>query len=51
MILFRAESDQQIFTHFAPWRAQFNMVMELTPVISCQKVVDYHKDLFAKLVT
>jgi hypothetical protein len=49
VILFRAESDKQIFAHFAPWRAQYNMIMEFTPVISCQNVVDYHKDLFAKL--
>ena len=49
VVLCRAEGDKQLFTHFAPWRAQFGIVMEITPVISCQDVVDYHKDLFAKL--
>ncbi|RPF82321.1 DUF3303 domain-containing protein [Synechococcus sp. CC9616] len=49
VVLCRAESDKQLFAHFAPWRAQFGMVVEFTPVISCQNVVDYHKDLFAKL--
>ena len=49
VVLCRADGDKQLFTHFAPWRAQFGIVMEITPVISCQNVVDYHKDLFAKL--
>ena len=49
VVLCRAQGDKQLFTHFAPWRAQFGIVMEITPVISCQDVVDYHKDLFAKL--
>ena len=49
VILCRAESDKQLFKHFAPWRAQFGIVMEFTPVMSCQDVVDAHKDLFAKL--
>ena len=49
VVLCRAESDKQLFAHFAPWRAQFGMVIDFTPVISCQNVVDYHKDLFAKL--
>ena len=38
-----------IFEHFAPWRAKFGIHMEFTPVISCQNVVDYHKDLFKTL--
>ena len=49
VVLCRAESDKQLFAHSAPWRAQFGMVIEFTPVIICQNVVDYHKDLFAKL--
>ena len=49
VILCRAESDKQLFAHFASWRAQYNLIIEFTPVISCQNVVDYHKDLFAKL--
>ena len=48
-ILFKAESDAQIFEHFAPWRAQFGIEMDFTPVIGCQDVVDYHKKLFAKM--
>ena len=42
-------SDKEIFQHFAPWRAKFGIHMEFTPVISCQNVVDYHKDLFKKM--
>ena len=49
VILCRAESDKQLFAHFAAWRAQYNLIIEFTPVISCQNVGDYHKDLFAKL--
>ena len=45
----KAESDKEIFGHFAPWRAKFGIHMEFTPVISCQNVVDYHKDLFKTL--
>ena len=41
--LFKAESDAQIFEHFAPWRAQFGIEMDFTPVIGCQDVVDHHK--------
>ena len=48
-ILFKADSDAQIFEHFAPWRAQFGIEMDFTPVIGCQDVVDYHKKLFAKM--
>ena len=48
-ILFKAKSDAQIFEHFAPWRAQFGIEMDFTPVIGCQDVVDYHKKLFAKM--
>ena len=47
--LFKAESDAQIFEHFAPWRAQFGIEMDFTPVIGCQDVVNYHKKLFAKM--
>ena len=46
--LCKAYSDKEIFEHFAPWRAKFGIHMEFTPVISCQNVVDYHKDLFEK---
>ena len=49
VILCNAKSDKELFIHFAPWRAQFGIDMEITPVISCQNVVDYHKDLFAKM--
>ncbi len=49
VILCNANSDKELFLHFAPWRAQFGIDMEITPVISCQNVVDYHKDLFAKM--
>ena len=48
-LLFKAESDAQIFEHFAPRRAQFGIEMDFTPVIGCQDVVDYHKKLFAKM--
>ena len=44
--LFKAESDAQIFEHFAPWRAQYGIEMDFTPVIGCQDVVDHHKKLF-----
>tara|TARA_B100000900_G_C20516184_1_gene690171 strand:- start:893 stop:1213 length:321 start_codon:yes stop_codon:yes gene_type:complete len=47
--LFRANSDKEIFAHFAPWRAKFGIHMEFTPVISCQNVVDYHKELFKSI--
>ena len=47
--LFKAGSDAQIFEHFAPWRAQYGIEIDLTPVIGCQDVVDYHKKLFAKM--
>ena len=40
---------EEIFEHFAPWRAKFGIHMEFTPVIRCQNVVDYHKDLFKTL--
>ena len=49
VILCKAESDKELFLHFAPWRAQFGIDMETTPVISCQNVVDYHKALFEKM--
>ena len=49
VILCKASSDKELFVHFSPWRAQFGIDMEMTPVISCQNVVDYHKELFAKL--
>ncbi len=49
VILCKANSDKELFSHFAPWRAKFGIDMEMTPVISCQNVVDYHKELFAKL--
>ena len=49
VILCNANGDKELFLHFAPWRAQFGIDMEITPVISCQNVVDYHKDLFAKM--
>ena len=42
-ILFKAESDAQIFEAFAPWRAQFGIEMDFTPVIRCQDVVGYDK--------
>ncbi len=47
--LCKANSDKELFKHFAPWRAQFGIHMETTPVISCQNVVDYHKELFESL--
>ena len=47
--LFKVESDAQIFEHFAPWRAQYGIEMDFTPVIGCQDVVDHHKKLFAKM--
>ena len=43
-------SDKELFEHFAPWRVKFGIHMEFTPVIGCQNVVDYHKDLFKTLV-
>ena len=49
VILCNANGDKELFQHFAPWRAQFGLDMEITPVISCQNVVDYHKDLFEKM--
>ena len=48
-LLFKAESDAQIFEHFASWRAQFGIEMDVAPVIGCEDVVDYHKKLFAKM--
>ena len=30
--LFKAESDAQIFEHFAPWRAQYGIEMDFTPL-------------------
>ncbi len=47
--LCKAFSDKELFEHFSPWRAQFGIHMEFTPVISCQNVVDYHKNLFKKI--
>ena len=47
--LCKAKSDKEIFSHFAPWRAKFGIIMEFTPVIGCQDVVDYHKELFKSL--
>ncbi len=49
VILCKANSDKELFAHFAPWRAQFGIDFDMTPVISCQNVVDYHKALFAKI--
>ena len=49
VILCNANGDKELFQHFAPWRAKFGIHMEFTPVISCQNVVDYHKNLFEKL--
>ena len=49
VILCKANSDKELFQHFSPWRAMFGIDMEVTPVISCQNVVDYHKELFAKI--
>ena len=49
VLLCKANSDKELFEHFAPWRAQFGIDLEMTPVISCQNVVDYHKTLFAKM--
>lgn len=48
--LCKAASDKELFKHFAPWRVKFGIHMEFTPVIGCQNVVDYHKDLFNTLV-
>ena len=48
-ILLKAESDAQILEHFAPWRSQFGIEMDFNPVIRCQDVVDYRKELFAKM--
>ena len=48
--LCKAQSDKEIFEHFAPWRAKFGIHMEFTPVISCQNVVDHHKDLFFMVI-
>ncbi len=42
-ILFKAESDAQIFEAFAPWRPQFGIEMDFTPVIRCQDVVERQK--------
>ena len=47
--LCKAYSDKEVFEHFAPWRAQFGIHMEFTPVTSCQNIVDYHKDLFKSM--
>ena len=47
--LCRAVSDKELFSHFAPWRAKFGIHMEFTPVISCQNVVDYPKELFKSI--
>ena len=47
--LCKAEIDKQLFEHFAPWRAKFGIHMEFTPVIGCQDIVNYHKDLFASM--
>ena len=47
--LFRVEKDAQKFEAFAPWRAQFGIEMDFTPVIGCQDVTNYHKMLFAKI--
>ena len=47
--LCKAYSDKEIFEHFAPWRAKFGIHMEFTPVISCQNIVDYHKNLFSSM--
>tara|TARA_Y100001968_G_scaffold151403_1_gene138558 strand:- start:76 stop:393 length:318 start_codon:yes stop_codon:yes gene_type:complete len=49
VILCKALGDKELFMHFSPWRAKFGIDMEFTPVISCQNVVDYHKELFSKL--
>ncbi len=49
VILCNANGDKEPFLHFAPWRAQFGIHMEITTVISCQKVVDYLKELFEKM--
>ena len=49
VILCKARSDKELFLHFSPWRAKFGIDLEMTPVISCQNVVDYHKELFAKI--
>ena len=49
VLLCKANSDKELFEHFGPWRAQFGIDMEMTPVISCLNVVDYHKNLFAKM--
>ncbi|WP_269622665.1 DUF3303 domain-containing protein [Prochlorococcus marinus] len=49
VLLCKASSDKELFSHFAPWRAKFGIHMEMSPVISCQNVVDYHKDLFQKM--
>ena len=49
VILCNANSDKELFQHFAPWRVKFGIDMEITQVISCQNVVDYHKELFEKM--
>ena len=49
VILCKATGDKELFKHFSPWRAKYGIDLEMTPVISCQNVVDYHKELFTKL--
>ena len=47
-ILFKAESDAQIFEAFAPWRAQFGMELDIEPAMGCDEAVAMHKALFAE---
>ncbi len=49
VLLFKAEGDKQIFKHFAPWRAKYGIDVDFTPVIGCQDVVDYHKELLSQM--
>ena len=47
--LFKAESDAEIFEHFSPWRAQYGIEIDFTPVVRCKDIVDRHKKLCAKM--
>ena len=46
VIVCKADGADAIFKHFAPWRAQFGMELDITPAMSCAQVVESHRQLF-----
>ena len=48
VVICRASGSSALFKHFAPWRAQFGMELDIEPAMGCDEAVAMHKALFAE---